>query len=154
MKKKLLLAVLSAMVLFSFSSCNTYYHAMREPNARLNLTADDLDLSEAVSGEATVVRVLGIDWKRLFGVSKEGTSAMFNSPMFIPVLGNLALNSDCNYALYALMEANPGYDVVLYPQYEVHSKQPVLGLSFIYQRVDIKATARLGKLKYRQGLFK
>lgn len=146
MKKKLLIAAVSALVMFSFSSCNTYYHAMREPNVRLNLTADDLELSEAVSGEATVVRVLGIDWRRLFGVSKEGSVSMTN-PMSIPVLGNIISDPDCNYALHALMEKNPGYDVVMYPQYEIHSVQPILGLPFIFQRTKVKATARLGRLK-------
>jgi len=41
------------------------------------------------------------------------------------------------------MKKNPGYDVVLYPQFE--TKKFVI--PFIYSKTKVKATARLGKIK-------
>lgn len=42
------------------------------------------------------------------------------------------------------MNANPGYDVVVYPQYETKIERPI-GLG-IFKITTVKVTARLGKL--------
>ena len=47
---------------------------------------------------------------------------------------------------FKMMQQNPGYDVVIYPQVESYRHAPVLGTD-IYSKTTYKVTARLGKLK-------
>ena len=142
MKKLALLLVCGITVLF-MSSCHTYRHSMREPNAYVEYHADDFILSEQVSGEAAVVRVIGIDWQHLFGTTKSANTPAFGT--VIPVVG-VKLEDGANYALYNMMQKNPGYDVVIYPQVEAYRYAPVLGTD-LYSKTTYKVTARLGKLK-------
>ena len=107
------------VVITSFSSCTTLNHAMREPNTRVNFNKSDFTLSEQVSAEAKTVKVLGIDWSRLFknktgSVDGGGYSSI--SLASIPVIGNYIADKTANYSLYELMDKNLGYDVVFYPQ--------------------------------------
>ena len=142
MKKFRLFLIYGIAVLF-MASCNTYHHSMREPNAHIEYYAGDFDLSEAVYGEATVTRVLFIDWEHTFGTEKIGSLPTMGTT--IPVLG-LEIVGGANYALYDMMKKNPGYDVVIYPQVESYRHAPVLGTD-IYSKTTYKVTARLGKLK-------
>jgi len=134
--KKLSLLLVCAIAAFFLGSCNTYTHSMREPNAYVEYHAEDFDLSSAVTGEATVIRVLGIDWEHTFGPERIGS---------VPTIGSL-IAGGANYALYNMMQKNPGYDVVIYPQVEAHRFAPVLGTD-LYSKTTYKVTARLGKLK-------
>jgi hypothetical protein len=109
---------------------------MREPVSAVKFTKDDFSLSKQLSAEATTVRVLGIDWARLF--SKKTAT--------VPVVGGIA-GTTKNYALYNLMNNYTGYDVVFYPQYEKIVRKPVLGLGFITKITTVKVTARLGTIK-------
>jgi len=113
---------------------------MREPNVRVELNADDIILSEPVTGTATVVRVLGIDWKRLFKAEGASVSApiMGITPEFLP--------SGSSQAIYDMLEKNPGWDFVMYPQAKSESYR-VWGLGLIYSETETTVTARLGKLK-------
>ncbi len=124
-----------------FSSCTSSRHSMREPNVRVELTANDFELSDQVTGEAKVVRVFGIDWARLFS-EKTGETGAAQS-VNIPIVGNLVAGNGSNYAIYDLMQKNPGYDVVVYPQVESHRTN----FLFLFTSTDYKVTARLGKLK-------
>ena len=137
------------VVLATFASCTTLNHSMREPNTRVNFTKSDFTLSEQVSAEDKTVKILGIDFERLFkketGVVDNGASSI--SLANIPVIGNVLYDKTSNYALYNLMFTNPGYDVIFYPQYETKISKPVLGLGFIVKITKVKTTARLGKLK-------
>jgi hypothetical protein len=122
---------------------------MREPNVRVNLVADDFAVSDQVSGTASSTKILSIDWQRLFNnesadVNAGGANISLAS---IPVVGSTISDRTVNYALYNLMYQNPGYDVVIYPQYSTKVSRPFLGLGFIYSKTTVKATARLGKLK-------
>jgi hypothetical protein len=45
------------------------------------------------------------------------------------------------------MKNNPGYDVVIYPQYDTLVVKPILGMGFIETITTVRTTARLGKLK-------
>jgi hypothetical protein len=118
---------------------------MREPNAYIEYHADDFTLSDQVVGEAVITKVIGIDWKHLFGTVETGeTSEMVDLGTIIPYLGH-AIPSGANYALYQMMKKHPGYDVVIYPQVQSHRYAPVLGTD-IYSRTTYKVTARLGKL--------
>lgn len=143
--KRFRLLLVCAIACMFLGSCHTYRHSMREPNAYVEYHAEDFDLSEQVTGEATVVRVLGIDWQHLFGTKEIGATPSFGT--IIPYIGvNFTIPSGANYALYNLMQKSPGYDVVVYPQVESHRHAPVLGTD-IYSKTTYKVTARLGKLK-------
>ena len=137
------------VVIATFASCTTLNHSMREPNTRVNFTKSDFTLSEHVSAEDKTVKILGIDFERLFkketGVVDNGASSISLANM--PVIGNVLYDKTSNYALYNLMFTNPGYDVIFYPQYETKISKPVLGLGFIVKITKVKTTARLGKLK-------
>ena len=137
------------VVIAAFSNCTTYTHGMREPNTRVNLNKSDFTLSDQVSAKAKSVTVLGIDWARFFtkkagSVDADGSSSI--SWASIPVIGNIVGDRTANYSLYELMNANPGYDVVFYPQYETKVLKPVLGIGFLTRITHVKTTARLGKL--------
>ena len=141
--KKLSMLLICGIALLFMSSCHTYRHSMREPNATVEYHAEDFILSDQVTGEATVYRVLGIDWIHLFGTKEIGDTPAFGT--VIPVVG-VRLDDGANYALYNLMQKNPGYDVVIYPQVEAYRHAPILGTD-LYSKTTYKVTARLGKLK-------
>jgi hypothetical protein len=129
------------------ASCATMNKSMREPNVRVQLEKSDFTLSGQVSAEASTTKILSIDFNRLFN-KKTGTieGSQTISLASIPVVGTVLGDKTANYALYDLMNANSGYDVIFYPQYETRISRPFLGLGFIYKKTTVKATARLGKL--------
>ncbi|WP_372751748.1 hypothetical protein [Labilibaculum sp.] len=149
MKNKVFKMAMFVAIIATLSSCTTMNHSMREPNTRVNLNKSDFTLSDQVTAEAKSVKVLGIDWTRLF-MKKTGSikSDNFSSISFasIPVIGNLIYDKTANYSLYKLMNNNPGYDVVFYPQYETKVLRPVLGIGFLSKITTVKTKARLGKL--------
>ncbi len=149
-----------------FSSCSISNLAMKQPNNHIEFYKNDFHYSEQVTGEATSVKVLMIDWARLFSWKNgdvgesSGSNASVNvglglpivdDPIVglvsaaIPVLGEFTRGKGQvnNFALFDMMKKNPGYDVVLYPQFE--TKKFVI--PFIYSKTKVKATARLGKIK-------
>lgn len=148
MKKQIKKIALLIVVLGAFASCTTLTKTMREPNTRVNLTKADFTLSDQYSAEAKSLKILGIDWQRFLnkkmGTIQGGSSSI--SLASIPVIGNYLADKTANYALYDLMNNNPGYDVVFYPQYETKVVKPFLGIGFIVKITTVKATARLGKL--------
>ena len=142
------LSIIIAICAFSslfMTSCETYHHTMREPNMYFELYANNLELSEQFTAEATVTRIVGVDWERLFGITKTGETDV-TSVAAIPVIGDYIKSNGANLAMYELMAQNPGYDVVVYPQVEIHKVAPVLGTD-IYSTTTYKVTARLGKIK-------
>lgn len=148
MRKALLRIVLFTIILgVSFASCTNLKKTMREPNVRLELTKNDFTLSEQFTAEATSTRIIGIDFKRLSAKnsgSVEGSGGI--SLASLPVVGTVVVDPTANYALYELMNANPGYDFIMYPQYETKVVKPV-GIGFLAKTTTVKVTARLGKLK-------
>ncbi len=153
MKKiNFILSFLIVLVL-SVSSCTSISKSMRTPNSRVDMTKGDFEFSEQVTGEASATYILMIDFERLFS-SKSGNIETENSTFSlinIPVVGAYASFLDPNgqvkgYALHDMMEKNPGYDVVFYPQYEVVRESPI-GIPFLFHKATVKATARLAKLK-------
>ena len=142
------ITLFAALAIF-FNSCTSVRQSMREPNVRVELNKDDFDFSSQVSGSAETKRVLGIDWWRLFdkksgGIASDQATIDLAS---IPVIGTVLIDATSNYALWEIMQANKGYDVVFYPQYEKTVKRPVLGLGFIYSKTNVTATCRLAKIK-------
>lgn len=148
MKKIITKMLMFVAVIVAFSSCTTLNHSMREPNTLVNLNKNDFTLSEQVTAEATTTKILGIDFARLF-TKKTGSvvgGASSISLASIPVIGNFVADKTANYSLYEMMNGNPGYDVVFYPQYETKVLKPVFGIGFITKITTVKTTARLGKL--------
>jgi hypothetical protein len=133
------------------ASCTSIHKTMKEPNSHVEFYKDDFTYSEQVTAEATQTLIFGIDFARLF--KSETASVSSNNILlpllsYIPVVGStsvLSPKSTESLALYNLMIANPGYDVVFYPQYETKEDKPI-GLR-IFRIKTVKVTARLGKLK-------
>lgn len=151
---------------FLVIGCSVSNIAMKQPDNHIEFYKGDFDYSPQVQGEATVVKIFMIDWARLFNVKSGEVSGdnqstqveltnlnvmgqysvddfvgVFNA--VIPVIGNFVKNRANQYALYEMMKNNPGYDIVLYPQYA--SKKIII--PFFYSKTKVKATARLGKIK-------
>jgi len=148
MKKNLLLSVLVAVIMI-FSNCTTINKSMREPNVVVDFDRDDFTLSEQVQATARTTKIIGIDFERLFTCKQgqtEGGSA-FISLANLPVIGNILDDKTANYALHDLMEQNPGFDVIFYPQYETKVVKPIFGIGFLTKITTVEAKARLGKLK-------
>ncbi len=146
--KKLHLLFIVALAIFG-SSCTAYHHSMKEPNARVEFKKEDFSFSNQVSAEAKTTTIIGIDFSRLF-TQKTGTidgGVMNISIASLPVVGNFIADKSANYALYELMTANPGYDVIFYPQYETKVVKPILGIGFLTKITTVKVTAKLAKLK-------
>ena len=138
---------------------------MQTPNYHIEFYKADFDYSEQVVAEATITRILCIDWSRVFNwnaatisnstdASSAGIGVSLSAVVpiepivgmistFVPVLGEQAKGKVNAYALYNLMADNPGYDVVIYPQYE--TKKYII--PFIYSKRTAKVTARLAKIK-------
>ena len=143
---KILGAILALGIMFT--NCTTIDKSMKEPNTRVDFQKSDFVFSEQVSAEAKTTTIFNIDFARLFmkktGTLSGGSQAI--SAANIPVFGTLLADRTANYALYELMLNNPGYDVVFYPQYEIKTVCP-LAVSWLIKNTEVKATARLGKLK-------
>lgn len=138
---KKLLPILLVVMLFA-TSCSHTFRTMREPSVLFELTGKDYVLAdEAVTGEATVVYVLGIDWKRIFSHTDR---AEFNAP--VVGLENIVRGAE-QYAIYDLMQKNPGYDFVMYPQVTKSYK----GFPILYKKVNVQVKARMGKLVNQNG---
>jgi hypothetical protein len=134
--------------ILTISSCTTLKQSMREPNVAVKLVRDNFTLSEQVTAEATSKTILGVDWNRLklnkLGYVDNGSTAITMAS--IPVIGDIFIDKTANNALHELMANNPGYDVVMYPQYDTKIVKPA-GIGFFYKITTVKVTARLAKLK-------
>lgn len=137
------------LITLCLSSCTTLNRTMHDPNVRVELKKEDFLLSEQVSAEARTVRIVGIDFNRFLNIDKNVVGKAYIVPSIadIPVIGNIMTDRTAEYSLWQLMHNNPGYDVVFYPQYELHIRKPILGMGFLYKRTTVKTTAVLGKLK-------
>jgi hypothetical protein len=144
-----MLAVLMAGMLF-FTGCTTVHKTMREPNARVEFEKGDFEFSPQLTATATSNMIFNIDWQRIFKQetgSVDGASLAPIDLALIPVVGTMVGNRTANYALYELMKANPGYDVVFYPQFLIKTEKPVLGIGFIYKTTTVTTTARLARIR-------
>ena len=163
MKKTHFLFLLAGLTAF-LSGCSVSNHSMKSPNYHIEFYKADFEYSPQVEAEAMSVRVLGIDWARLFkwqsgsiesdrfkllsdnsninvNVVTDNIIGTLNT--IIPVLGDYGKGKVSSYALYYLMQQNPGYDVVIYPQYETHR----FIVPFFYSKRRVKVRARLGRIK-------
>ncbi|HET8860828.1 hypothetical protein [Marivirga sp.] len=149
----------SLLALFILSvGCTSINKTMKQPNTLVRFEKQDFEFSEQLTADATTTRILNIDFERL--LNKEGATieneisqggpldqAAYKLISSLPVYGTLLNDPTASYALYNLMKANEGYDVIFYPQYEVKVKRPILGLGFILKITDVKVNAKLAKIK-------
>jgi hypothetical protein len=118
---------------------------MKEADSFVRFERQNFDMSAQVSGEATSTRILGIDWSRLFARQSGAVESVSpNLVSSLPIIGTVLSDRVAGYALYNMMQANKGYDVVFYPQYEKVVSRPII--IPIYTITKVKATARLGKI--------
>ena len=139
MKTKRLLLLLGVAALMC-TSCMTTKLDITGSTPLVNLDPDDLEITEQVEATAVCVRVFGVDWDRLFSSSEAVVKGSVYS-------GLLNFDNTEFYAIYNLLKKNPGYDMVLYPQFHKVNRKPVLGLGLIYQETEVKVTARMARLK-------
>ena len=91
------------------TSCSITSKTMKEPSSKIELERDDFTLSDQKSAEATSVRIIGIDFARLFS-QKVGNPLPVPS---IPIIGSAIYDPTTSYAMYNVMDANPGHDFIL-----------------------------------------
>ena len=147
MKSKWILFLAAVLMAMTLASCSMTNQSIREPYSRIDFKRDDFTISAQVSAEARSTKILFIDWERLFSKklgNVEGSGAGF-SLANLPIIGSVVCNKTANYALYELMQKNPGHDIILYPQYEVKKRCPIL--IPIFTITDAKVTAKLAKIK-------
>jgi hypothetical protein len=138
------MAVLACAILF-LSSCSMH-RTIADSNSRVNFTAEDFTITGAYGGQATVTKVLGIDWARLF--NKRTGSVGSVTGFSVPVVGSLFAGDRADeYALYDLLQRHPGYDAVFYPKFQ----RKHINILCIYSRSKSQVNARLGKLKVDAG---
>lgn len=139
MRRKEFTVFIFIVMIITLSSCSISNHSMKSPNYHIEFYKGDFEYSQQVTTEATSIRVLGIDWQRLFKwelgeISSDRFEDQVNKvaihgqlivdpiiaglSTLIPVLGDYKKGKVSSYALYKLMRENPGYDIVIYPQYE------------------------------------
>lgn len=126
---------------FMFSSCTSLKNDRSNPQPIVKFEKSDFTISGQVSAEATVTEILTIDFAHLFK-SEQGSFGNAG----LPIIGGFVTNKAEALAIYKLLEENPGYDVVLYPQFQTKCVRP-LGIGLLTQTTTVKVTARLGKLK-------
>lgn len=139
MKLIRLIGFLGVIVLIA-PGCTISSHSMKTPSNYIQFSKSDFEYSAQVSGEATEVKIIGIDWARIFD-RKDG-EIEGSSYVNIPIIGGIIGKRVNNYALYNMIKDNPGYDIVLYPQFETQVEKKIL-----MKTTKVKVTARLGKLK-------
>lgn len=141
MKKLKYASILFLGTLF-LSSCSLRMNGISNSNAQLNLTTDDVEISEQKEVIVEEKLIFGIDWKR--ARKKEiGQVRRRNSGIPIPVIGANSFSRAESYALYRLLEDNPGYDAILYPQFSGQAK----GFLPIFFKTELTVKAKLVKLK-------
>lgn len=139
--KALRLLTLFVVIAVAFTSCTIQSRSMKTPNNHVEFTKDDFTFSNQVTGEATSTTIFGIDFARILNRSLGETVEA--GQLQIPIIGNFIASKVNLYALYNIMQDNPGYDVVFYPQYETHKT----GFAPIFVTTKVKVTARLAKIK-------
>ena len=142
--KKLRLFLVLAVAGSFFTSCTLQSRSYKSPNYYVEFVKSDFEFSAPESGEATSTTIFGLDFSRLFKKDVGIIDSDMRSTFSIPIIGSLIKpNRVHSYALYNIMLENPGYDVIIYPRYEVKKT----GIPFIFVTTTVKATVRLGKVK-------
>lgn len=132
MKKIILLVILGILV----TSCSTLTSSIKNPSNYIEFTKNDFEYTKQVSSSSSVDFLFGFSLTntRKKGKFSRGTTAIVGFSLS-------KLSKAENMAIYDLLKANPGYDVVLYPKFDTKMS------GFILTKAEVKVTARLAKLK-------
>ena len=141
MKKVIVYFSMIVMLAIVFSSCTVKSKSMKSPAHHVEFLKQDFEYSDQLTGEAVEQRILLIDFARLF--KKELGEIEEPFQLSIPVIGTLIANKVNLYALYNIMQENPGYDIAFFPQFETQR----FGLWPFYTETRVKVTTRLAKIK-------
>lgn len=146
MKKVFVRFFMLAGVVTLLSSCSTANLGVSKANVYYEFGRNDMDVSAQKTAEAKQIKVFGIDFLRLFkkesgNFNADGYAGEFSS---IPLVGSYINPTKVqNYALFNLLQQEPGFDFVLYPRFE----QKSTGIPLLFVVTKTKVTARLGKIK-------
>ncbi len=130
------------LVFALLSGCSVSTLSRKSPANYIEFNKDDFEISNQLTGEATVEKILMIDWARLFN-KKYGVVEGPPTQAIYTIIGNQAAFYPQLYAIYNILKENPGYDIILYPQYETEKT----GFPIFYSVTKVKVTTKLGKLK-------
>lgn len=125
-----------------FTSCSFNSNAGSSAYAQLNLTTDDVEISEQMEASASETLVLFIDFKRLFK-KESGKYRGRHASFALPIIGNTPQTRVEAYAIYKLLKANSDWDAVMYPQFDGTTK----GFLPFFEKTDVTVKARMVRIK-------
>ena len=147
MKNMLLYTIVTV---FLMSSCTMVSHSIVTPEINLS----DLDISDEVWGQAKSVKILGLDYNRMFKRKIE-TATIGMGTTGIPIItskfnpktsgqsAGLTIIDTENLALQDLLNKNKEYDILIAPKFS----KTIEGFWPIYWTETVMVKARIGKIK-------
>ena len=146
--KKITLFLITIFILMS--GCTMVSHSIVTPEIQLK----DLDISDEVWGQAKSVKILGIDFDRMFKrkietatIGMASTSIPIITSKFDPVTATqstgLTIVNTENLALQDLLNKNKEYDVLIAPKFS----KTIEGFWPFYWTETVMVKARIGKIK-------
>ena len=147
MKNMLLYTIVTV---FLMSSCTMVSHSIVTPEINLS----DLDISDEVWGQAKSVKILGLDYNRMFkrkietatiGMGTTGIpiiTSKFNPETSVQSTGLTIIDTE-NLALQDLLNKNKEYDILIAPKFS----KTIEGFWPLYWTETVIVKARIGKIK-------
>ncbi|GIS72985.1 MAG: hypothetical protein CM1200mP10_25620 [Candidatus Neomarinimicrobiota bacterium] len=147
MKNMLLYTIVTV---FLMSSCTMVSHSIVTPEINLS----DLDISDEVWGQAKSVKILGLDYNRMFKRKIE-TATIGMGTTGIPIItskfnpktsgqsAGLTIIDTENLALQDLLNKNKEYDILIAPKFS----KTIEGFWPLYWTETVMVKARIGKIK-------
>ena len=147
MKNMLLYTIVTV---FLMSSCTMVSHSIVTPEINLS----DLDISDEVWGQAKSVKILGLDYNRMFkrkietatiGMGTTGIpiiTSKFNPETSTQSAGLTIIDTE-NLALQDLLNKNKEYDILIAPKFS----KTIEGFWPFYWTETVMVKARIGKIK-------
>ena len=146
--KNMLLYII--VTVFLMSSCTMVSHSIVTPEINLS----DLDISDEVWGQAKSVKILGLDYNRMFKRKIE-TATIGMGTTGIPIItskfnpktsgqsAGLTIIDTENLALQDLLNKNKEYDILIAPKFS----KTIEGFWPLYWTETVMVKARIGKIK-------
>ena len=138
------------VTVFLMSSCTMVSHSIVTPEINLS----DLDISDEVWGQAKSVKILGLDYNRMFKRKIE-TATIGMGTVGIPIISSkfdpetssqsagLTIIDTENLALQDLLNKNKEYDILIAPKFS----KTIEGFWPFYWTETVMVKARIGKIK-------
>ena len=138
------------VTVFLMSSCTMVSHSIVTPEINLS----DLDISDEVWGQAKSVKILGLDYNRMFKRKIE-TATIGMGTTGIPIItskfnpktsgqsAGLTIIDTENLALQDLLNKNKEYDILIAPKFS----KTIEGFWPLYWTETVMVKARIGKIK-------